>query len=115
MVYRIPDETRKRLIFKKEWSHVEHLGVVRLIWEEFNVADKEGIFDDSSSSDIEGMERYFGFAYTSSGVAAELSICNVEHEIEDGIFMRSFFLTDNHRVVLWATDEQDKEYYYFVG
>lgn len=83
--------------FKKELSYFEILGIKQYLKE---------FFDNP--------EDLFGLPYISSGKFAELSNTNSPYEIEPGIKLEYFALTENKILVAVGWDSEENEYYYRV-
>ncbi len=90
--------------FKKEWSRIEHEGVLSMIeqWHREN------------NSSRETAEDFYGLPYTSTGVYATVSNTNTQHEIIPDYFVQFFAITNNNLLVLIAWNDKEEEMHFVI-
>ena len=93
--------TNNKLKLKKEWSEIETKGAEAIIQEYFS--EYHSIKDTSDK---------FGLAYTSSGDFAALWNTNTIYEIEKGIKLIGFAITENNILVAIGEDQQENNSLY---
>ena len=91
--------------FKKEWSWVETEGVMSYLSKAFK-----------ENYRIKDIDSKFGLPYTSSSDFAMISNTNCQFEIEHGINLDCFALTDNDYPIIVAigSDNDGNDFFYAV-
>ena len=90
-----------KIKLKKEWSEIETEGAKAIIEKYFN-----------EYHSIKNTENFFGLAYTSSSDYAALWNTNSNFEIEEGIKLEGFAITDNDILTANGEDREGNNYFY---
>jgi len=94
--------------FKKDWSMVEYEGVCAIVqrWYEENLP---------MQARKETAEYFFGLPYTSTSSFAMISNTNTYCEITPGYNIVYFALTENHRVIVGAWNDEEEEIQFVIN
>lgn len=89
--------------FKKQWSDVSTVFLIKRLEYWFR-----------ENYDIENVEEVFGLPYTDTSECAMLSNTNCLFEIQDGINLDFFTLTDKYEIVAVGSDFNSNEYCFYL-
>lgn len=96
-------ENAVKLNFRKELSWIEIEGVVSYINKYFK-----------ENYRIDDAWYKFGLPYTSSGEFILLANTNCTFEIDEGIYLVFFTLTENNQIIAIGEDRENNYYYYWL-
>lgn len=100
-MFKMSEQFTKTAKLKKEWSEIEAKGVEAILQEYFKENHR-----------IKNIGDYFGLAYTSSSDFAALWNTNKNFEIEIGIKLIGFVITENNILLALGEDQEENNYLY---